>query len=212
MQQRTRTILGGILGLAIVVVCAGTLLFAARAIWRVLVGVNSQLAVALITAGTTVLVATITVMLGRYYERKRDIEAQFRTEKIKIYDQFLCDLFKTFHDGTNADSIDVVAFLREWQRKLVLWGGPDVLRTYFRWVVRLKRKIPDAQTMFLMDEFFRALRSDIGQSSRGLDQGSFAHLVLRHGEFFLQQAKQNPSLTLAELGRLEEEHFGPDAG
>jgi hypothetical protein len=151
-------------------------------------------------------------MLGRYYERKRDIEAQFRAEKIKIYDQFLRDLFEVFHEATKAESSDVTKFLREWQRKLVLWGGSDVLRAYFRWIVRLKRLTPDAQTIFLMDEFFRALRSDIGQSSRGLDRGSFAHLVLRHGDFFLQEAAKNPSLTLAELGRLEEEHFGQSKG
>jgi len=31
--------------------------------------------------------------------------------------------------------------MQEWQRKLVLWGGADVLRTYFRWMSRLKQVI-----------------------------------------------------------------------
>jgi len=63
-----------------------------------------------------------------------------------------------------------------------------------------------------MDEFFRALRSDIGQSSTGLERGAFAHLVLRHGEFFLEQARHNPSITFEELGELEKRRFGADEG
>lgn len=104
----------------------------------------------------------------------------------------------------------MVAFLREWQRKLVLWGGSNVLAAYFRWINRLKSE-PDAQTMFLMDEFFRALRADVGQSSSGLAKGAFANLVLRRGDFFLQQAKRNPNITLAQLAALEKALFGDDA-
>jgi hypothetical protein len=133
--------------------------------------------VAMITGGTTILVATITVTLGRYYERKRDIEAQFRAEKIKIYDQFFRDLFMVFHEEVKGDSIDVAAFLRVWQRKLVLWGGPDVLRAYFHWVVRLEQNRADAQTMFSDGRVFRALRSDIDQSLAG----SARHLALGDG-------------------------------
>jgi hypothetical protein len=68
--------------------------------WLALVGVSPQLAVALIAGTSTILVGTLTVTLGRYYERKRDIESHFRTEKIKIYDEFLQELFKVFHSET----------------------------------------------------------------------------------------------------------------
>src|SRR5438874_71923 len=102
-------------------------------------------------------------MLGRHYERKKEIEAHFRSDKIKMYDEFLQELFKTFQQDGDAAKPDLVKFLREWQRKLVLWGGADVLRTYFVWMAKLKLGKPDAQTIFKMDEFFRALRADIGQ-------------------------------------------------
>ncbi len=141
-------------------------------------------------------------MLGRYYERRKEIEAHFRAEKIKIYDEFLFQLFKLF-ENEGETSPDMGKFLREWQRKLVLWGGSNVLAAYFKWMSRLKRGNPDADTIFLMDEFFRALRADIGQSSSGLPRGSFAHLILRNADFFLAQAARNPGLTLEELGRLE---------
>ncbi len=46
-----------------------------RGAWHALAQVNPNLGVALVAAAATLLAATITVMLGRYYERKRDIEA-----------------------------------------------------------------------------------------------------------------------------------------
>jgi len=149
-------------------------------------------------------------MAGRYFERQKDIEAHFRAEKIKIYDEFLKAFFEATRAGSQADTVGLTEFLRQWQRKVVLWGGASVLGAYFKWMGRLKLGMPDAQTIFLMDEFFRALRKDIGQSSAGLPRGVFANVLLRHGDFFLQEARKNPSITLNELSKLEKERFGED--
>lgn len=178
------------------------------AVWTELTEANPQLVLGVIAAATTLLGSTFTVMLGRYYERKREIEAHFRADKQKIYDEFLAAFFGTVEQG--GESEGMVAFLRQWQRKLVLWGGRDVLAAYFKWMTRLKGGTPDVQTVFLMDEFFRALRSDIGLSSSGLPKGAFAQLILRHGAFFLQQAEKNPNLTLDEFAKLEKDAFGSD--
>lgn len=199
-----------IIALAIVAMFGWFLFLAMRAAWHQLVGVNPQLAAAVVAATAATIGGTVTIMLGRYFERKREIESHFRTKKIEIYDSFLVELFKTFRDDAKGESKELVEFLREWQRTVVLWGGADVLRAYIRWMSHLRRGTPDADDIFLMDEFFRALRADIGQSSRGLERGAFAHLVLRNTEFFLEQARRNPKLTLQELGELEKKHFGTE--
>lgn len=182
--------------------------FSIRYVWRVLVDVNSSLAVAVIAAASTLMATTITVMLGRYFERKRDIEAHFRADKIKFYDEFLRELFTVFHADGAVQDAKLVKVLQEWQRKLVLWGGHSVLTTYFKWMNHLKSGNINADSMFLMDDFFRALRSDIGQSSRGLPRGAFVHLIMRHGDFFLEEAAKNPSITLEQLTVLEKARFG----
>jgi hypothetical protein len=210
MREKTKTSLSVALWLAVSAGLFWALCVAVRALWRELVSVNADLAVGVLMAAATVLAATVTVMLGRYFERKRDIEAHFRSEKIKIYDEFLSEMFKVFHAGAEANTDNLTQFLREWQRKLILWGGNDVLRAYFKWMGKLKAGNPDAQTVFLMDEFFRALRVDIGQRSDRLPRGAFAHLVLRRADFFLQQAAINPDITLEEISKLEKERFGDD--
>jgi hypothetical protein len=74
-------------------------------------------------------------------------------------------------------------------------------------MTRLKAGNPDVQTIFFMDEFFRALRADIGQDSKGLQRGAFSHLILRHADYFLSEAAKNPAMTLAELSRKEKDLF-----
>jgi len=173
-------------------------------VWSQFISLDKQLAVGLLTAFTTVIVATITVMLGRYLERKKEIESHFRTRKIEIYDEFLSEFFKLFGSEENSD-IDLVPFLREWQRKMIIWGGAPVLSAYIKWNQHLKKGVPDAQTIFLMDDFFRAMRKDVGLSNSGLEKGVFAHFILRNSELFLAMAKSDPSITLDDLSKKEKE-------
>lgn len=210
MSAPIRKIFSALLGVAILASLGCGLFLAARFVWRALIGANPDLAVALVAAGTTLIATAITVMLGRYFERQKEIEAHFRADKIRIYDEFI-EAFLKFSQSPDTEGIpNLTEFLRNWQRKVVLWGGPAVLKAYFDWMNRLKRGQPDAQTVFLMDDFFRALRADIGQSSHGLPRGAFANLLLRRGDFFLEQAAKDPKITLEELAKLEKARFGDD--
>jgi hypothetical protein len=67
----------------------------------------------------------------------------------------------------------------------------------------LKAGVPTIRTIVLMEEFFQSLRADLGVSNRGVQQGDFAHLMLKHGELFVAAAKTNPNMTLTELAKLE---------
>lgn len=173
-------------------------------IWMQFISLDKQLSIGLLTAFTTVFVATLTVMLGRYFERKKEVESHFRTNKIQIYDEFLKEVFPLFGNGGES-TVDLVLFLQDWQRKMIVWGGSPVLIAYIKWIQHLKKGEPDAQTIFLMDEFFKAMRKDIGLSNSGLEKGIFSHFILRHSELFLAMAKQNPSVTLNDISKKEKE-------
>lgn len=200
-MRRFGYLAGVALGFVVVFGTPVVVFFGLRMAWHELIGVNPNLAIALITGATTIVVSTITVMVGRHYERKRDIEAHFRATKLEMYDDFVREFFSLF-DGTGQDK-DLTPFLRDWQRKLVLKAGPDVLRAYFDWKTKLKTDGQSAESMFAMDRFLRALRDDVGQSSRGLEKGAFAHMILRNSEMFLRLARKNPKLTLSELADIE---------
>ncbi|WP_219863061.1 hypothetical protein [Vreelandella piezotolerans] len=176
-------------------------------IWVQFKALDSRVALAAITAFTTVSVSTLTVVLGKYYERKKDIEAHYRQAKTEIYDEFLREFFKVFYsehgEDEEAEDKSLVDFLREWQRKMVLWGGQDVLLKYIKWMTHLKKGNPDADSIFLMEDFFREIRKDLGHKNSKLEKGTFAHLILQNSELFLQMAKNNPKVTLADLAEAE---------
>ena len=175
-------------------------------IWCQFKILDPEISVALLTAATTVLVATLTVVLGKYYERKKDIEAHYRTKKTEIYDEFLSEFFKIFHSSEtqeDGDSSDLVDFLREWQRKMILWGGQDVLIKYIKWMDHLKKGHSDAKSMFLMEDFFLSIRKDLGHRNNKLVKGTFISLMLRNPDLFMAMAKKNPDITLEELAELE---------
>ncbi len=175
-------------------------------IWGQFKLLDPKISVAILTASTTVLVATITVVLGKFFERKKDIEAHYRGKKTEIYDEFLCEFFKTFQptdEGESDEHLDLVKFLREWQRKMILWGGQEVLLKYIAWMGRIKKGEPDAQTMFMMEDFFLEIRKDLGHKNNKIIKGTFIHLILKNTELFLAMAKNNPKVTLAELGEAE---------
>ena len=171
---------------------------------------DSTLATGILTAATTILVATLTVMIGRHYERKKDHEAAFRETKIEIYDEFLQEFMRLFYGSDSAESLDedsndeLVAFLREWQRKMILWGGQDVLKQYIDWVRQLRSGPPNAQTLFKTEDLFRAIRKDLGHKSWRLERGSFLRFLLKESDLFLSLSKSNPNLTLEELAKFEE--------
>ena len=87
---------------------------------------------------------------------------------------------------------------------MILWGGADVLSHYIKWRMHLGQGEPDAKSMFLTESFFKAIRKDLGLSNKGLEKGIFIHFILRNSDLFLQMAKENPNITLAELGEMEE--------
>jgi hypothetical protein len=168
-----------------------------------------ELIATLVTAFTTITVAAMTIASGRYFERLKETEAHFRTPKIEMYDEFLQNVFALFYEDKskekNVDKVekDLVPFLREWNRKLVLWGGSDVLVAYIKWKDHLGKCQPDAQTVFLMDDLFRAMREDVGLSNKNLGKGVFSHMILRNASLFLKQAGLNPNITLTELSEIE---------
>ncbi len=204
-MHRFGYISGMIIGLALIVGAPFAVFFGLRGIWQELNGANPNLAIALITGATTIVVSTITVMVGRHYERRKEVEAHFRAKKLEMYGAFIEEFFGLF-DGSSPEK-DLTPFLREWQKKLVLKAGPSVLASYFEWRTKLKENSQSADSLFAMDKFFRALRADVGQSSRGLERGAFTHLILRNSEIFLSLAKKNPKISLAQLAEIEN-HLG----
>ena len=205
-MNRLKTFLPALAGIAILAGLAMLVGLVVYAFFQYLSSVPKELGAALVAAAATILVATVTVMVGRYYERRKELDALFREKKTEIYDEFLKDFFTLFWGASKTDAAaekDLVSFLREFTRKLVLWSGPEVIKAFVAWKNHLAKGTPDAKSIFLTEAFLLAIRRDLRHSNIGLRKGFFARLFLQQGELFLDMAAKNPDLTLAALAEVE---------
>ena len=206
-MSRLKTLLLGLFGFAVLLALALGAGWLVYAFFSHLSAVPKELAATFVAAGATVLAATFTVMAGRYFERKKELDALYRDKKIEIYDEFLKEFF-TLYFGAGDDSLaapqkDLVPFLREFTRKLILWSGPNVIEAFVAWKDHLAKGVPDAQSIFLTEAFLLAIRDDLRHSNRTLRRGFFARLFLKEGTLFLAMARKDPTVTLDALAAME---------
>jgi hypothetical protein len=175
-------------------------------IFHFLGSLDQPVIIAILAGSVAIFTSTISVVAGRIFERKKEIEAHFRQRKFDQYDELLKILYEFFsYQSQPNPSTESVSRLREWQRKLILFAGPQTIRAFVVWMTNLKSGSPTVKTVFLMEEFFKALRADLGISNRGIEQGLLAHLILRHADLMIAVAKTNPETPLAELAQLEDQ-------
>ena len=140
-------------------------------------------------------------------EKKHEVEAQFRQDKVDLFSGLLTR-FDQLSSESNTNSEQLVDFLKDFQRKIVFWAGPQVMTNYFalrKGHLTETRTIGDlGRSSQVMGALILAMRKDVGLSNFGLDPRTFAaHLILRHADLFLNRLKDNPNMTTAELAEIE---------
>ena len=123
-MKRLTNVLFPAIALALVSGAAILVVLAVRFFFTYVSTVPKEMSAALIAGTATILVATLTVTIGRYFERKRELDALYRDKKTEIYDEFLKEFLQMFFsDGAKTEGQpdkDLVQFLREFTRKLIL--------------------------------------------------------------------------------------------
>jgi hypothetical protein len=206
-MNKIKQILSMLLGLGIV----GGLLWLfykiIALVFQVLSTLDSNVSIAIVAGSATILASTLTVVITRYYQTKRDREVAHRDKKIDLYDEFLSKLFEIFlgDDKEKKNNKNLAAFLRETQRKIILWSGPDVIRAYaeLHYELTTQGDIPKAKGMIKMMDFFLALRKDLGHSNSGIKHKHLIRFMLRNSDLFMQMYRNNPEVTLEEISKEE---------
>src|SRR5688572_23029556 len=112
-REKFRIVIFAVLGIGLISLFGWSIFWLVRTLWRQFLQLDATLAVGIITASTTVLVATLTVVLGRYFERRKEVAAHFRASKIEMYDAFLKEFFTLFGAGNDdPTAVNLTPFLR----------------------------------------------------------------------------------------------------
>lgn len=192
-----------IAGLVVLGVIAVGLYYGVRSLWIVFSTLNPELGAALVTGFFTVTVSIGAVVLGRYFEKAKEVTEVYREKRQKVYEEFIEQFQKiTIEENSKPGKPDrMVTFLREFNRKIILWAGPDTVRAYVDMMSRLTKNSGAASTVFSMETFYKAMRKDLGLSNTGILRGDFLSLTLRFNEAeeFVAASRENPHITLQEL-------------
>ncbi len=177
-------------------------------VFQALTTFDSEVSIAIIAGSAAILASTLTVVITRYYQAKRDREAAHRDKKIDLYDEFLSKLYEMFlgDDEKKKNNENLVPFLREIHRKITLWSGPEVIRAYAEWHYELTTQgdTPKAKGMIKMMDFFLALRKDLGHSNSGIKHEHLLRFMLRNSDLFMEMYSNNPEVTFEEISKEEQ--------
>lgn len=168
--------------------------------WVYLNALPTEIITNLTTVTGAVVVATITVVAGRFFEKQKDIETKLREKKLLAYEPFMKFwLTRLLPDKSSKDvrtqgkaqqpdkasdenNNDILAALRTFTADAVLWGSVDVVERFleFRRLTFLEDTAKDKsfRVLYAFDDVLFAIRRDLGNSTSGLKPGDLIKMII----------------------------------
>jgi hypothetical protein len=206
--------------IALVVLIAGVVGIAVGARWGLtwlFDGVNPTVSAAIVAAAATTLVSVLGVTLGRFLERRHQIDLELREQKVPIYTEFVEGLLSVFASANESDDdqkptssgpqrnktakgkvdtskaeakqeLDMLEFLTGMTPKLMIWASNDVVVKWSKFRRGADRH-PPLDYMFMMEDLLTAIRKDLGHSGGGITKGDLLGLYINDIDDHLPASK-----------------------
>ena len=142
----------------VIVLLAGVFSFSYYAVTRLLhyfAGLQNEVSAAIVAATATILISVFSLIISKYYERKRTIELELRDKKIPIYEDLVEFLFNVIFSGRQeskkmSDS-EIVDFFQKITPKLIVWCSDGVVSQWTKYrleLVKMKPRDVDNKVFF----------------------------------------------------------------
>lgn len=150
-----------------------------------LMALPSEIAAAIIATMVTTLGSVGTIMLGKYRERKLEIEKELREKKIPMYDSMI-DFFlnKVFFSETRITEEEMKLYFRDITQKLIIWGSDEVISKWSSYRIHLVENADNQDpeqlksSLLELEGLFRAIRKDTGHDNKNLKQGDILRMFI----------------------------------
>jgi len=152
----------------------------------------------LITGFVTITGSVSAIVIGRYFEKRKEVEEAFRERRLKTYDGFL-STFVNLTSETKKENPELVAFLRNMNKEMILCAGPKLLKAYISFLGQMSDPLA-GKSFYLMEDFYMAIREDLGHSNKGLARGDVLSLLIKRDELnqLLNNMKTDSSFRLKQ--------------
>jgi len=131
----------------------------------------------------TAFVAIAAATLAHRSARIRASEDAHRAKKVEVYHGFLEVVARLMANANPSVHLkplkepELVKFLVKFKSDIMLWGSPDVLNAMREFNVQAQ--VGDLKMFKAVDSLYRAIRSDIGLSNRGLEPYTLVKMYLK---------------------------------
>ncbi len=131
---------------------------------------------------TTAALGLLGLWYAQWHSKSRDIAESHRASKIEVYSTFF-NIVEKFQDDTVTQDKLSEQNLPEWLRSdfmklnrgLILWASPSVIAA---WLKFRTVSTSGGNILLAMDEMYKAIRKDLGNSNMGLKVGDLIRVGL----------------------------------
>ncbi len=144
--------------------------------------INGDLGKTLITAAVTVLVAVLTLVLGKIWDTKLKIAHDIREKKIPVYEDVLSLFFEVLLGGKNGrpkpSEDEMSARFADFTRRLTTWGSSDVIRSWIAFRSHPWTASEPTAGFERMEAVLLAIRKDVGNEVASLKNHELMRLFI----------------------------------
>jgi hypothetical protein len=156
-----------------------------------LYALNPSVSGPVVAAVLAIIGSVLVSVIGKYLEKTLAVEAAFREKRLRTYSEFIV----MFYGMGSKSSEDYSDKLREINKEMILWAGPDLLRAYVKFFRQAAKDSKSGKMFLLLEDFLKAIRIDLGHSNNRIVQGEILSLVVKPNELdeFLVKIKSDPN-------------------
>ncbi|GAA0628918.1 hypothetical protein GCM10010174_56280 [Kutzneria viridogrisea] len=173
------------IGLLAILAILGILGYASYAMITVFLGLQKEVAAAILVASGTVISATVTVVAGRLIERRNIADRAQQEKRIPIYEEFVSGLFqmlgigKPRKDRVEPAESDGARVFGDFTTKAIVWGSDSVLqawtevRDHFNSLNPTEERTPieNYNGLIKLEKLLLAMRKDLGLPVKKIQEG-----------------------------------------
>ncbi|MDB6175013.1 MAG: hypothetical protein JWL59_4324 [Chthoniobacteraceae bacterium] len=183
-MNNNSNIKGALLGIALLFLLGfGAYLFIAGIINK-LNSVQSDLIKTLVTAMAAVIIAVITLVIGKLLEQQAKIRQELRDKKIPIYERQLSTIFRILFAEKLGQPTplqeEILSAFSDFTRELIIWGSSDVIIAWQHFRTQAVDPADPMNSLLAMEVVLRAIRKDLGNNISKLESGALIRLFINN--------------------------------
>ena len=129
-----------------------------------------------------VLGVLLPAILTNFFTRRREINARHFSEKRGAYGEIIdiiFDVISSTKSGKNLPDKALVNKMMVFKKKLMVWGGPEVIESWNEFEIESERAGDDPKKILTaIERVLRAMRKDLGHDDNRLKFGSLFGLLI----------------------------------